>query len=180
MNPTRKRIALLIVAVGGAMLVERVVALSSEDDSAVVAAPARRTHAESTRGTDTAAPPPAGLQMPRMAARQAASGVEVDDDKSEIVSVFDAVSWLPPPAKAPPAPPPPPPVAPPFPYVYMGGLSQDGERTAFFAQGDRSLPLKSGDSVDSSWRVEKINEKQMTVTYLPLQQTVTVSLGGAR
>ncbi|MBX9792743.1 MAG: hypothetical protein K2Y02_00445, partial [Burkholderiaceae bacterium] len=78
------------------------------------------------------------------------------------------------------APPPPQPVAPPFPYAYLGGLLEDGVRTTFFTQGDRVLPVKAGDTVDAVYRVDQMTEKQMTLTYLPLNQSLTLALGNAR
>lgn len=96
-------------------------------------------------------------------------------------SLFDVVAWEPPAPKvtAPPAPPPKP-APPPFPYAYMGGLSEDGVRTAFFMKGERVLPVKAGDVVDAAFRVDEMNDKQMTVTYLPLNETLSVPLEGGR
>lgn len=182
MSPTRKRIAMLIVAVGGILLVQRVVALSTEDTAEPVPAkPAReRAPAESPRA---AASTPAQVQLDRLARRAAepASAASAAAAADDYRGLFEVVGWQPPPPKATAPPPPPPkPVAPPFPYAYMGGLSDDGVRTSFFMKGERVLPVKAGDVVDASYRVDEMTDKQMTLTYLPLNETMTVALEGGR
>lgn len=173
LTPVRKRMAVLVIVIGSALIGERVVALMAGDDEVV----APVSHA---RSRPRAEPAPAGadsanaeVRIDRLVARQQA--LEADADDAPPANLFDAVSWQPPAVKEV-APPPPPPAAPPFPYAYLGGLSEDGVRTAFFTQGDRVLPVKAGDTVDAAYRVDQMNEKQMTLTYLPLNQTLTVTL----
>lgn len=98
---------------------------------------------------------------------------------------FAPVAWAAPAASAarplpPPPPPPPPAVAPLFPYAYIGALSDDGIRTLFFAKGERVLVVKAGDVVDAAFRIDEINDKQMTLTYVPMNQSAVVALGAAR
>lgn len=178
MTPGRKRMALLIVVVGSALIGERVVALMDSDASVVE--PTRqatnRLRATPRVPTSSSADSSAArVQLERLdRARQALSEDTDADDQAPTV-VFDVVSWQPPAVKSdtPPAPPPAP-VAPPFPYAYLGGLSEDGVRTTFFNQGERVLPVKAGDTVDAVYRVEQMNEKNMTLTYLPLNQSLIV------
>lgn len=176
MSPTRKRVAMLIVAVGSVLLVQRVVALSG-DDTPVPAKPEReRAAAEAPRAT---ASTPARVQLDRLALRAAAPASAAS--AAEHRGLFDIVAWQPPaPKVTAPPPPPPKPAAPPFPYPYMGGLSDDGVRTSFFMKGERVLPVKAGDVVDAAYRVDDMNDKQMTLTYLPLNETMTVALEGGR
>ena len=96
---------------------------------------------------------------------------------------FDPTAWQPLPSKAQAAAaaePPPVPVAPPFPYAYLGGLTEDGVRTTFFSEGERVLPVQAGDTVDAVYRIDQMTETQMTLTYLPLNQTQTVALRSRR
>jgi len=182
---TRQRVAMLVVAVGGALLVERVVALAGEDVEISGPVQAKRVPAsESNRPNrvDTAdAPASGGVQLDRLAARQAEmQGLALAAAGSASQPMlFDSVSWLPPSPKVV-ASPPPKPVPPPFPYAYMGGLSEDGVRTSFFTQGERVLPVKSGDTIDSVYRVDQMTDKNMTLTYLPLNETLIVALGAGR
>ena len=178
MTPARKRIAVLIVVVGSALIGERVVALMGDDAEVVepTAAPSSRLRAK-PRSTASNASPDASViavQLGRLDARQRSLADDADADGASQASLFDPVSWQPPAAKVV-AEPPPAPVAPPFPYAYLGGLSEDGVRTTFFTQGDRVLPVKAGDTVDAVYRVEQMNEKHMTLTYLPLNESMTVT-----
>ncbi len=167
---------MLIIVVGSALIGERVVALMGSDDQVVEpAAPSAsrlRAQPRSTASNASLDASAGGVQLGRLDARQRA--LADDADSAPQNNLFDAVSWQPPAAKADIAPPPKP-VAPPFPYAYLGGLSEDGVRTTFFTQGDRVLPVKAGDTVDAVYRVEQMNEKHMTLTYLPLNQSLTVT-----
>ena len=183
MTPARKRMAILIVVVGSALIGERVVALLG--DGAEVVAPSAnsptRLRAKSRDTASNAAPDASavGVQLGRLDARQRSLADDADDDSAAPTTLFDAVSWQPPAAEVV-AEPPPDPVAPPFPYAYLGGLSEEGVRTTFFTQGDRVLPDKAGDTVDAVYRVEQMNEQHMTLTYLPLNESLTVTFRSGR
>ncbi len=178
MTPARKRIAVLIVVVGSALIGERVVALMGSDAEVVepAAAPSSRLRVTPRSTASNSAPDASAtsVQLGRLDARQRSLADDADVDGASQASLFDPVSWQPPAARVV-AEPPPAPVAPPFPYAYLGGLSEDGVRTTFFTQGDRVLPVKAGDTVDAVYRVEQMNEKHMTLTYLPLNESMTVT-----
>lgn len=172
MSPTRKRIAMLIVVVGSALIGERVVTLMSGDSEVVEPATGKRAtpRAKAGSGESGAADgrSAATVQLERLEARQRSL---VDRDASRAGNstagdLFEPVAWQS--------------VAPAFPYAYLGGLLEDGVRTTFFTQGDRVLPVKAGDTVDAVYRVDQMTEKQMTLTYLPLNQSLTLALGNAR
>jgi hypothetical protein len=183
MTPARKRMAILIVVVGSALIGERVVALMG-DDAEVVEPSAKSPTRLRAKSRDTASnaaldASAVGVQLGRLDARQRSLADDADDDSAAPTTLFDAVSWQPPAAKVV-AEPPPDPVAPPFPYAYLGGLSEEGVRTTFFTQGDRVLPVKAGDTVDAVYRVEQMNEQHMTLTYLPLNESLTVTFRSGR
>lgn len=183
MTRNRKRIAMLIVVVGSALIGERVYSLAAPDsdeaDKVVVPKRAQRSAATDSEA-ESASAPPAALRLDRLDARQKASSDTATDKHADAErrGLFDAVAWQAPVAKAPPPPPPPKPVPPPFGYAYMGGLTEDGVRTAFFTQGERIIAVKAGDTVDAAFRIDKMTEKQMTLTYLPLNETLVLALGG--
>ncbi|MEY8876493.1 MAG: hypothetical protein AB9M60_08295 [Leptothrix sp. (in: b-proteobacteria)] len=123
-----------------------------------------------------ASSPETRLRLDRLAAREREVG--------RAQPLFAPLAWrapvqialLPPAAPAPvPAP-----VAPPFPYPYIGGLTDEGQRTAFFSRGERVLALRAGETVDGTYRVDQVSPKQMNLTYLPLQQALTVTFGEPR
>lgn len=179
-NPTRQRIAMLIVAVGGALLVARVFALAGDDTEIAGPVQAKPARSRPVREAAVAMPAASSVQLDRLArheARQQAAPASQPAASQPVL--FDTVSWQPPPPKVVAAPPPQP-VTPPFPYAYLGGLSEDGVRTSFFTKGERVLPVKAGDTIDAVYRVDQMNDKQMTLTYLPLNETLVVALGGGR
>jgi hypothetical protein len=170
---SRRGITILIAVIGVALIVERVVASAGGDGDTVVAvaSPARAGAARSA-----VRPPVAAetlLRLDRLASERAAPA-----DDEAIGKLFEPQSWQPPQPKpvlvqAVPVRP----VPPPFPYAYMGGMSDGSVRTAFFTRGERVLPVHPGDTIDAVFHVDELNDVQMILTYLPLHETVTVVLG---
>jgi len=64
--------------------------------------------------------------------------------------------------------PPPPPQAPPLPFTYLGKMVDGEETTVFLAASDRNYVARPGDTLDGRYRVEKIEEDGLALTYLPL------------
>ena len=95
-------------------------------------------------------------------------------DATEIVDIFGATSFKPPP---PPPPAAPKPQAPPFPYVVMGAIDDDGVRRVFLSNQEKVLVVKPADTFDGVYRVENVDARHMTLTYLPLQEQQSISLG---
>jgi hypothetical protein len=89
---------------------------------------------------------------------------------------FRAQSWEPPVEqrvrRA--APPPPPPQAPPIPFAYMGKLVDDGTTTVFLARADRNYVVRAGDTIDGTYRIEKIGDEAVELVYLPLKARQTL------
>lgn len=181
LSPTRKRIALMIVIIGTGLIVQRVIAFGGEGAGSVGGDPGPVDEVV----TQTAVPdksepdeaPAPLLRLDRLEARRALMA-----ETPPVDPLFAPLSWQPPKPKPVPAPPPPPPkpVAPPFPYPYIGGLWEEGVRTGFFTRGERVLAVRAGDTVDAAYRIEQINDMQMTLTYLPLEQSLTVVFGAPR
>lgn len=185
MSPIRKRIAILIVVVGSVLIGERVLSMAAADDDIV--APVTRPGARAADGgarTAAAATDKTDLRLrtDRLDARQQALAAKDASARAPQpqANPFDSVSWRPAAPPAAPPPPPPKPKAPPFPYTYVGGLLDNNVRTAFFEKSERVVALKAGDTVDGVFRVDQMTDKQMQLTYLPLEQPITVPLGGAR
>jgi hypothetical protein len=78
----------------------------------------------------------------------------------------------PPPPPPPPSPPPPPPApprpvqAPPFPYTVIGRVD-DGTPRVMFSGPQRSFGAKARDVIDGSWRIDAIEARGITLTWLP-------------
>lgn len=183
LSPARQRLAIGIVVVGSALIGVRVIALMG-GDAEVIDAVAKPANDQRVRSKAPVSPLSASdVQLERLVARQRALDSADRDADPAAANGFDPTSWrpLPSPAQAMAvAEPAPAPVAPPFPYAYLGGLSEDGVRTTFFTQGERVLPVKAGDTVDAVYRVDQMTETQMTLTYLPLNQSLSLPLRSRR
>lgn len=92
----------------------------------------------------------------------------------------ELAAWgqLPPPAPPPPSkpmlptgPPPPPsaPQAPSFPYQLIGRFHQGDHAQALVTNQVRTLALRAGEVVDGQWRVDKIDDAALHLTWLPGQ-----------
>ena len=185
-SQARKRVLVTLLVLGAGLFVERLAALATADDDAaeVVTARARTPRAASSPadGGGAIADADAVLRVDRLEERVTALRSHGDRPPAKLAKAgpFDSVSWAPPAPPAAKPPPPPKPTPPPFPYTYMGSMRDDGARTAFFNQGERALAIKVGDVVDERFRVDAMTDQQMQLTYLPLNQGVTVTLGGLR
>lgn len=70
---------------------------------------------------------------------------------------------------------PPPPMAPPFPHAWVGRFNDPAQR-AIVSGADSTWVVAVGDVIDGQWRIDQIQERQMKLTYLPLQQHQTVAM----
>ncbi len=125
----------------------------------------------------------------------AMSGAKADDAKAGKGirgSAFGSKNWkpAPPPKKVVKARPvaaapvvvatPPPPSAPPLPFVYLGKMVDGANTTVFLSSQQRNLAVKAGDTIDNVYRVDRIADNNMTLTYLPLNAQQQLYLGGPR
>jgi hypothetical protein len=92
-------------------------------------------------------------------------------------ALFAATSWTPPPPKPPPPPPPAPPMAPPLPFKYVGKQRIAGGWEVFINRGEQVLVVRAGQSIDAAYRVESVKPPTMVLTYLPLDETQSMSIG---
>ena len=70
---------------------------------------------------------------------------------------------------------PPPPMAPPFPHAWVGRFNDDQQR-AIVASQDQTWVVAVGDVIEGQWRVDQIQERQMSLTYLPLRQRQSIAM----
>lgn len=82
----------------------------------------------------------------------------------------------PPPPPAPPAPPPAP-VAPALPFTFMGRMVENDHTTLFLTRQNESYSVKVNDVLVREYRVDKIDNNQVTFTYLPLNIQQTLYIG---
>lgn len=74
--------------------------------------------------------------------------------------------------------PPPPIPTPPFPFKYTGShRPESGQTTYFLTKGNQLYTVEVGDILDTVYSIDGEEEGQLTVTYLPLERTQTISTG---
>jgi hypothetical protein len=88
-------------------------------------------------------------------------------------NLFPVQNWLPPP---PPPRKPEAPKAPPLPFKYLGQLQEDRGIALFLQRGNMTLVVRAGETVEGSYRVEKVIPTQATFIYLPLNESQQLPL----
>ena len=94
-------------------------------------------------------------------------------------NLFESSSWTPP---APPAKPLPPavapaPTAPVFPFQYVGKKLENSIWEVYLSRGDQSFLVREGGTLESTYRIDSITPQRLSVTYLPLGQSQSLSIG---
>jgi hypothetical protein len=103
---------------------------------------------------------------------------EVPPPEPDVADLFTAKSWFVPPPPPPPQPPSPP-SAPALPFKYMGRMIDGGTDTVFLIRADKTYTVKAGDTLDATYRVERIDAAALTLTYLPLNLQQSLPIGSA-
>jgi hypothetical protein len=96
-----------------------------------------------------------------------------------------AAAWEPPP------PPPPPPRSaaaiaaeapkpPPLPFRAIGRLIDGDTVIVFLQSGNTTVPARRGEVIERNYRVEAIDDKQVTFTYLPLNLPQQLAIGSTQ
>ena len=94
-------------------------------------------------------------------------------------NLFLSSSWTPPPPPSKPSPPivAPMPTAPAFPFQYVGKKLEDRVWEVYLSRGDQSFLVREGGTLESTYRIDSITPQRLTVTYLPLGQSQSLSIG---
>jgi hypothetical protein len=158
----RHRLAILGVLLAATLAVT---AFSSSDDEAggVVQPSVRKSPPTTVEGSDA--------QSARASiARLDLSGLTRDANETVLADLFAPKSWyVPPPPPPVAATAPPAPVAPPLPFKYVGQLGEiSGKNVIYLTKGDTVYTVSVGDVFDSQYRLESVNEAQLTFTYIPM------------
>ena len=154
---------------------------AASDPELVAASEADSNAAPSRSSRDDAATRPPQLNLEKLRSRElgTASRDPFAVRKPRMQKPGPPVQ-APPPAQVVAAPPPPPPSAPPLPFTYMGKLVEGDDVVVFLSQGERNLVARQGETIDSIYRVERIAEGAITLTYLPLDQRQTIVIGDVK
>jgi hypothetical protein len=70
--------------------------------------------------------------------------------------------------------------APPLPFKLLGRIDEPGRSAVFLQYNDQNLVVRVGETIADQYRVESLKGSTLTLLYLPLNQTQTLDVGGAR
>jgi hypothetical protein len=98
--------------------------------------------------------------------------------KSSGKNLFGSKSWMPPPPPPPKPAPPPPPMAPPLPFTYIGKKFDGANWEVYLMRGDQTFIVRVDVVLENTYHIDSIKPPLMTLTYLPLQQVQTLTIGG--
>jgi len=98
--------------------------------------------------------------------------------RAAVRDIFSAHSWMPAP-KPVAATLPPSPQAPPVPFTFLGKRHDGSGWDVFLGRGDHTFIVREGATIESSYRIDAIAPPTLTLTYLPLARSQTLSIGGA-
>lgn len=180
---TRQRGVLLAALLTATLSAAAWVREGDKADDAQVAAPRSARH-------ESVGAPARQAKVARAPAARDADTLHVHLEKLRVTKgnaqpddAFAPRSWAPPAAKAAAREaanvPPPPPTAPPLPFAYMGRLLSDNQQKVFLTAGDRNLIIREGDTIDATYRVEKLSDAGVTFLHLPtgIRQELPISAG---
>lgn len=104
-------------------------------------------------------------------ARQAA-------DSTKTASLFGSQTWTPPPPPPSKPLPPPPPTAPPLPFTVLGKKIEDGVWEVYLARDEATYIVREHTVIEGTYRVDSIKPPTLLLTYLPLNQSQTLTIRG--
>lgn len=174
---------------GAGLLGSAAVAVFGDRGDTSVAEPAARRaprDADERLGTTSPSPAPradaASGGKPHVPVAIAALRPRAELMKHATAQIFASQTFdppPPPPPKPPPSAPAAPPTAPPLPFTYLGKKLDNQAWEVWLAMGDKTLYVRNGSIVETDYVVNSIKPPLMTLTYLPMKQTQTLTIGGA-
>jgi hypothetical protein len=66
-----------------------------------------------------------------------------------------------------------------LPYTFLGQKLEDGAWEVYLAHGDQTFIVHEKSMIEDIYQVESIKPPTLTLTYMPLKQTQTLTIGGA-
>lgn len=93
--------------------------------------------------------------------------------------LFSTRNWNPPPPPPPPAVVPAP-MAPPLPFAFLGKKLEGQSWEVYLSRGEQTFIVREGQTFDGAYRIDKIAPPVLTLTYVPLNQAQTLTIGDTR
>lgn len=71
------------------------------------------------------------------------------------------------------------PAAPVLPFQFVGRLDDRDDQQVFLQSGEKLYVVRRGDVIDKTYRIEHISATELSLVYLPLHLSQTLSVGSA-
>jgi hypothetical protein len=71
------------------------------------------------------------------------------------------------------------PSAPPLPFQFIGRMDDRQDLQVFLQNGEKLYVVRLGDVIDDTYRIEHISATELSLVYLPLHLSQTLSVGSA-
>jgi hypothetical protein len=72
------------------------------------------------------------------------------------------------------------PTAPPMPFQFIGRLDDHTDLQVFLQNGEKIYVVRKGDVIDETWKIERISDMELSLVYLPLHLSQTLSVGSTQ
>ncbi|WP_212624961.1 hypothetical protein [Pseudomonas sp. PP3] len=72
------------------------------------------------------------------------------------------------------------PTAPPMPFQFIGRMDDRTDLQVFLQNGEKIYVVRKGDVIDETWKIEGISDLELSLVYLPLHLSQTLSVGSAQ
>ncbi|NUU38914.1 hypothetical protein [Pseudomonas sp. C2B4] len=72
------------------------------------------------------------------------------------------------------------PTAPPMPFQFIGRMDDRTDLQVFLLSGEKIYVVRKGDVIDETWKIEGISDMELSLVYLPLHLSQTLSVGSAQ
>jgi hypothetical protein len=142
---------------------------------------------DSEAGVAVVATPGKGKTRGASSATQGAGASTAIKDLSPAGDLFAARSWKPAPTLASVtesavnvAPVVQVPTAPPLPFQFIGRMDDRSDLQVFLQNGEKIYVVRKGDVIDETWKIERISDMELSLVYLPLHLSQTLSVGSAQ
>lgn len=134
--------------------------------------PERTTDGAPRQGREARKPAtsPGEVATPQLRALSRTNANTNATGRAEVIDLFPSQDWTaPPPSAAPETP-----GAPALPFTYGGSYTEGSHVFVFLKEGTKMQTVRQGDTVNATYRVDKISPAEITLTYIPLgiQQTL--------
>ncbi|MDU9404282.1 hypothetical protein RTH46_17480 [Pseudomonas sp. zfem004] len=71
------------------------------------------------------------------------------------------------------------PTAPELPFEFVGRLGDRDDLQVFLQNGEKLYVVRQGDVIEDTYRLDRVSATELSLVYLPLHQSQTLSVGSA-